>query len=70
MNYFYLYPPDIYVLCSTCTRVEGCTITVIIRLIAGLTPAYEVVLGVMMTELLQHRGEGRQGRMFAVSTVQ
>ena len=32
--------------------LEGCTITVIIRLIAALAAAYKVVLGVMMTELL------------------
>ena len=40
--------------------LEGCTITVIIRLIAAPAAAYKVVLGVMMTELLQPSG-GKEG---------
>ena len=47
--------------------LEGCTITVIIRLIAGLQADYKVVLGVMMTELLQPSGgEARKDVMFEV----
>ena len=61
--------PLIFMSCAL-PLLEGWTSTVIIRLIAGPAAAYKVVLGVTMTELLQHcQCQGRQGRMFAVCSV-
>ena len=61
--------PLIFMSCAL-PLLEGWTSTAIIRLIAGPAAAYKVVLGVMMTELLQHcQCQGRQGRMFAVCSV-